>query len=259
MHSIPAGMNPHSALRLISYNVHKGIGGLDRLCQLDRVCRVIEHENPDLYCLQEVTRHSRRSHYQDQPKIFAERFQTLDSTYQMNVHYQVGGYGNLILSRWPIRSRHHISLRLGQKKPRGAQLVTVETPQGSLHLINFHLGLTQHERHWQIRHLLNHPLFRESTHLPTLMVGDCNDWRDRLGELFSERGYQAATTGEKRFNSFPAFHPLMALDKAFHCQNIQIKHSRVVRSRLAHRASDHLPLVIDFDLRTPQSSAEQKT
>ena len=43
-------------MRLLSYNIHKGIGGNDRRYRLERVCHVIEHENPDLILLQEVTR-----------------------------------------------------------------------------------------------------------------------------------------------------------------------------------------------------------
>ena len=41
-------------MRLLSYNIHKGIGGRDRRYRLERIIQVIEHENPDLICLQEV-------------------------------------------------------------------------------------------------------------------------------------------------------------------------------------------------------------
>ena len=42
-------------MRLLSYNIHKGIGGRDRRYCIDRVLEVIGHERPDLICLQEVT------------------------------------------------------------------------------------------------------------------------------------------------------------------------------------------------------------
>src|SRR5262245_13355555 len=141
------------AMRVLSYNIHKGIGGRDRRYDLDRVTAVIEEENPDLICLQEVTRHARRTHYHDQPRLLAEYFNAGHHTFQMNVHYRTGGYGNLILSRWSLRSHHHISLRLGRRKPRGAQLAVVNTPEGPLHLANWHLGLSDKERRWQVNHL----------------------------------------------------------------------------------------------------------
>ncbi len=44
-------------MRLLSYNIHKGIGGRDRRYRLERIVDVIESENPDFICLQEVDRH----------------------------------------------------------------------------------------------------------------------------------------------------------------------------------------------------------
>ena len=48
-------------MRLLSYNIHKGIGGRDRRYRLARVIEVIEEENPDLLLLQEVSRDAPRS------------------------------------------------------------------------------------------------------------------------------------------------------------------------------------------------------
>ena len=236
-------------MRLLSYNIHKGIGGRDRRYQLERIVEVIELENPDLICLQEVDQHVARSRHDDQPKLLAEYFRAAAHLYQRNVHLRSGGYGNLILSRWPFVRRHQISLRLNSKKPRGAQLAVVETPEGPLHLVNWHLGLAERERHWQVGHLLAHPLFRESHELPTLIVGDTNDWRNTLaGGPFAEHGFQAATSPPSRFRTFPAYLALGSLDKAFHRGEIIIRHARAVSTQLARRASDHLPLLIDFHL-----------
>src|SRR5436190_15267074 len=114
-------------MRLLSYNIHKGIGGRDRRCRLQRVIDVIEAENPDVMCLQEVARNSRRSYFHDQPKMLMEYFNASAELYQLNVHLKGGGYGNLILSRWPLVVKHQISLRFNTKKPRGAQMVVIDT------------------------------------------------------------------------------------------------------------------------------------
>ena len=53
-------------MRLLSYNIHKGIGGRDRRYDLQRIIDVIEEENPDLICLQEVDHNVRRSRFHDQ-------------------------------------------------------------------------------------------------------------------------------------------------------------------------------------------------
>jgi endonuclease/exonuclease/phosphatase family metal-dependent hydrolase len=235
-------------MRALSYNIHKGIGGRDRRYDLDRIIRVIEHENPDLLCLQEVTRHARRTRRDDQPKLLQEAFSFVDAVYQMNVHYRVGGYGNLILSRWPILHRHDVSLRLGIRKPRGAQLAVVESPEGKFQIVNWHLGLADRERRWQVEQLLSHTLFRELAEAPTLVLGDFNDWRNRLADAaFTAQGFVALAEPPSKFRTFPAFLPMLSLDKAFQ-RGLFIREVRPVRTPTSHLASDHLPLVVDFHL-----------
>ena len=48
-------------IRIVTYNIHKCIGGVDRRYDLARVVGVISHYQPDLVLLQEVVRYSRES------------------------------------------------------------------------------------------------------------------------------------------------------------------------------------------------------
>jgi endonuclease/exonuclease/phosphatase family metal-dependent hydrolase len=237
-------------MRILSYNIHKGIGGRDRRYRLERVIEVIEQENPDLVCLQEVDANVARSRFHDQPRMLADYFHAVAHLHQQNVRLKSGGYGNLILSRWPLAGKHQISLRLGRKRPRGAQMVVVDTPEGRLHLVHWHLGLAERERHWQVNHLLVHPLFLESAALPTRIVGDTNDWRNTLCRgPFATHGFHHVTQPISRFRSFPAYFPMGSLDKIFCRGKVLVRAARMVRTRMAKRASDHLPLVVDFHLK----------
>lgn len=236
-------------MRLLTYNIHKGIGGRDRLYRLERIVRVIEHEHPDIICLQEVDQGAKRSRFDDQPALLAQHFGFEHRLFQLNHRLKIGGYGNLVLSRWPIAKHHQFSIRLGRKKNRGAQVCQVQTPAGPLRLVNWHLGLADAERQWQVRHALQHAGFHDCGGLPTVLAGDFNDWRNRLqGVLLEQFGLRQVTTPPSRFRSFPAWLPLGALDKAFACERIRIERAHAVGSRLARVASDHLPLVVDFEL-----------
>ena len=236
-------------MRLLSYNIHKGIGERDGRYDLDRVMRVIDDEKPDLICLQEVTSDARRTRRHDQPRLLASHLKAHSFNFQMNVRYRRGGYGNLVLSPWPFHAEHHVSLRQGRWKPRGAQVLVVNTPEGELQLANWHLGLREKERHWQVDQLLKHDLFQQSAHLPTLIVGDFNDWRNTLARgPFARHGFEHATCPASKFRTFPAFLSVLSLDKAFHRGAVSIGDVRIVRTSLARRASDHLPLVLDFHL-----------
>lgn len=234
-------------MRLVSYNIHKGIGGADRRYDLERVVEVLMALEPDFMCLQEVTIDLPRTRRQNQAEILAERFQPMFSAFQQNVHWKVGGYGNVLLSRWPMKEHHRISLQFEAKKPRGAQLVVVETPAGLLRLTNWHLGLSERERHWQAHRLLRHDVFRATDEHPTVLCGDFNDWQNTLGAAWLlPHGFSQVTAPIGRFRSFPAALPLVSLDKAFHSDGITIASAHVVKSRQARAASDHLPLVVDF-------------
>ena len=236
-------------MRLLTYNIHKGIGGGDRRYRLSRVIDVIEQQHPDCVCLQEVTFDLPRTRYHDQSHVLANHFAPMHSFFQPNVKWKRGGYGNLVLSRWPIQIEHRVSLQFQNRKPRGAQVVVLETPRGHLRLVNWHLGLSEEERQWQVTHLLKHPSFRELHHLPTLIAGDFNDWRNTLGaQSLAEHGLAQATSPPSRFRSFPAMLSVMSLDKAFHCPEVVVHSAKVIRTALARQASDHLPLVLDFDL-----------
>lgn len=245
-------------MKLLSYNIHKGVGGRDRRYRFERILRLIEDQDADLVCLQEVDRDVKRTRHDDQPRRLIEALSPLEHLYQLNVRHKSspGGYGNLVLSRWPFRSRHQVSIRHKGRKPRGAQLVVVETPEGLLHLVHWHLGLSERERQWQVRHLLQHPSFRESDNLPTLIVGDYNDWRNTLARgPFAEHGFVQLTSPRSRFRSFPSYLPVAALDKAFLRGPLKSHHARIVRSKLARAASDHLPLMIEFHLEGGEATA----
>src|SRR5262249_16785704 len=100
-------------MRLLTYNIHKGYG-VDLRYRLDRVIPVIAAEDADLICLQEVDFNVRRSRHDDQPTLLARELGAHGRLYQLNVPHREGGYGNLILTRWPLRHHHHLCLRLKQ-------------------------------------------------------------------------------------------------------------------------------------------------
>ena len=236
-------------MRLLSWNIHKGIGGRDRRYSLQRIIDCIDHEHPDLVCLQEVDRLVGRSNFDDQPRLLGQSL-NLQSTFQANVPVSNGTYGNLILSRWAVGSTHRISLKRGIRKSRGAQLIHVETPEGALHLVNTHLGLDERERHWQIDFLLDHELFQSSSVIPTFIAGDFNDWRNTLAEQsLANHGFQQVTSPPSDYRSFPSWLPVGGLDKVFVRGEVTTERVKVVRTSLARVASDHLPIVVDFSLK----------
>ena len=114
--------------------------------------------------------------------------------------------------------------------------------------MHWHLGLAERERHWQVRHLST-CLFPESAHLPTLIVGDFNDWLNTLARgPFARHGFVQVTAPRSRFRSFPAYWPVVSLDKAFARGPMDDPPRPDRPLPIGPRRSDHLPLVVDFHL-----------
>lgn len=237
-------------MRLLTYNIHKGIGGLDRRYRLDRIIGVLAREDADFVCLQEVDRNTGRSGFDQQPRLLAEALGSVACLDQFVHPHRGGGYGNLLLSRWPIIHTEQISIRKGRRKRRGALMASFQTPSGPMFVANAHLGLSERERHWQIEQLLSNPRFVETLQLPTLLAFDSNDWRNSLATgPFRRHGFSQVTSPASRFRTFPACLPMAAFDKIFARGPVEIESAHVVKTSLARAASDHLPVVVDFSLR----------
>ena len=46
-------------IKVLTYNIHKCVGGVDRRYDLGRIVEIINHHQPDIALLQEVVRHSK--------------------------------------------------------------------------------------------------------------------------------------------------------------------------------------------------------
>jgi endonuclease/exonuclease/phosphatase family metal-dependent hydrolase len=75
--------------------------------------------------------------------------------------------------------------------------------------------------------------------MPTVLMGDTNEWRTEAGCLSDLNGqFQIAPTGP----SFHARHPVAPLDRIIVHKELNIDAAGVHMSAAARRASDHLPI-----------------
>jgi endonuclease/exonuclease/phosphatase family metal-dependent hydrolase len=237
--------------RLLTYNIHKGIGGVDRRYDLARIVETIAHYAPDIAFLQEVDDGAPRSQLHCQCDMLAEALALPHRSYQRNVRLKVGHYGNALLSRYPISDVLDVDLTIPFKKRRAALLgrihATVDGHTRTIAVANLHLGLAGFERTIQLRRLLTTDYLRgvrENT--PLIVGGDFNDVYGNLSRrVMRPAGFQLAS-GHGR--TFPAVAPLRRLDRVFYRGNMQAQGAFVGHTQLARRASDHLPLIVDFEV-----------
>jgi endonuclease/exonuclease/phosphatase family metal-dependent hydrolase len=238
-------------IRIATWNIHKGIGGVDRRYRPERILELLSAVDPDIAMLQEVSRDMPRARFDDQVALLSEGLGMPHMAYSAEHRFRIGGYGNAILSRWPLTDSFRLDLTVGSRKKRGALQVRSRVRVGrharAVVLYNLHLGLSMSERAHQItRFLAAHPFAHLHHRTPIVLGGDFNDVFGRLGhDYLLPAGFRRAGA---RANTFPAWLPMRPLDAIYVRGDVQVTRCVPVRHSVARRASDHLPLVCDLDL-----------
>jgi endonuclease/exonuclease/phosphatase family metal-dependent hydrolase len=246
-------------LRIMTYNIHRAIG-VDRRFRPDRIVRIAEHHAPDVLLLQEVDEGVPRSRERDLGRDLAEALGFPYFVVGHNVSLRKGRYGNATLSRHPILRERNIDLTIDSRKRRGCQHTTIEMERvrGYPHkfdVFNLHLGLLAQERVRQIGLLVRSKEFSDlDPHQASFVGGDFNDWRSLLHPIFTEiLGFGCVTHKNYSYagglRSYPSFSPRGGLDRIYHRGPIRALTARTCRLRLSKVASDHLPVIVDFELR----------
>ncbi|MCA9146551.1 MAG: endonuclease/exonuclease/phosphatase family protein [Planctomycetales bacterium] len=233
----------------MTYNIHKGIGGVDRRYDLQRIIDVIRHYQPDIAFLQEVDDGVQRSQNDRQVELLADALGFPHLSFQNNVAVQDGHYGNAILSRYPLGDQLDLDLKVSIKKTRRALITRAEVPIGTeiqpMLLCNTHLGLSGFERSVQIKRILTLDDLNELS-LPFIVGGDFNDvWEEHGRKLMFPLGFQSAVGNAK---TFPAALPVRSLDAIYYRGDLRLLDSFSGRNKLTRHASDHLPVIADFML-----------
>ena len=150
-------------------------------------------------------------------------------------------FGNAVLTRLPVISTRRICLSYGDREPRTALDVVLETGARPLRLIATHLGLKPGERRFQVRRILEHVAGDEPP--VTVLLGDFNEWF-LVGRPL--RWLHARFGRPPALRTYPSRFPLFALDRIWvHPQRALTRFS-ADGSSAARTASDHLPVLAEI-------------
>lgn len=242
--------------RVLSYNIHRAIG-VDRRFRPERIAQIIGHYDADIVLLQEVDEGAPRSRELDLAKELAGELGFPYRAVGHNVTLRKGRYGNATLSRFPILSERNIDLTIAAWKRRGCQHTAIALDgrhDRRLDVFNLHLGLSAGQRARQVELLARSS---EMTALPPsaacLVGGDFNDWRSLLVPfLTGGMNFKSATelsTG-RHLLTYPSFFPRGPLDRIYYRGPLTLHSAWRCRQKLSRMASDHLPIVADFEVRS---------
>jgi endonuclease/exonuclease/phosphatase family metal-dependent hydrolase len=223
-------------LKVATYNIRKCVG-LDRKRDPARILAVLNEIDADIITLQEADRRfGTRESCLPAAMIEAE---TPWTHVPFNIRPGgIGWHGNAILVRRGTDIKNAHPMDLPMLEPRGA--VEAELIIGGKHIriIGAHLDLSGLWRRRQIKAMLAH-IDAAPRHLPTIMMGDFNQWSDRgaLSE-FAFHHHRIVKTPK----SFHTSRPVAHLDRIIVSHEIDVADSGAHVSVLSQKASDHLPI-----------------
>lgn len=228
-----------TSLRVASYNIRKCMG-LDRRRDPERVLGVIAALGADAVALQEADRR-----LGDRPATLERtRIEAVTGLCAVDLAINgisLGWHGNAVLLHPEIRVDAIRRLELPGLEPRGAILIEAVRSGRGFRMVAVHLGLTRAFRRQQLNAIVKSATKAE---LPTVILGDFNEWRN-------DRGLEPLTpafTIHAPGLSFHAARPVAALDRIAVSKGVTVEDAGVHRSEASRIASDHLPIWADLRL-----------
>ena len=227
-------------VRVVTYNVHK-CRGMDGRANPARIAGVLREVEADVIALQEVL--------DPQAEVISEDL-GMPFVIGENRKHRGFAYGNVVLSRLPIRMVRNYDLSVRGREERGCLRADIAMDGGALlHVFNVHLGTALIERRTQGRKLIAPDLLNHAEILsPRIVLGDFNEWTKGLATrlLCSHLESADVRIHLRRSCTYPGLLPFLHLDHIYYDSILRLERLDLHRTRKALVASDHLPLVGEF-------------
>jgi len=236
-------------VKILSYNIYHGAnahGGSN----LEAIGRIIDTLQPDLVALQEVDKQTTRVQGKDLTAILSS-LTGMEGIFGKAMDYAGGGYGEAILSRYPIlKTRNHPLPHAPNAEPRSALEVRVALPnRREILFVGTHLDhlRTDQNRIDQVQQI--NDLYLDGS-LPIILAGDLNATPGSEPMKILSR-YWADASKDKAAPTFPAKRPQIKIDYVLYRPDTRW---RVITSKVIDEkiASDHCPIFVVLELLPPR-------
>lgn len=238
----PGDLTVDTPIRLVSWNVHYGVGPFASI-DLEDMARSIEEQQPSVVALQEVSRGWGLGGGVDMATWLAERL-------EMEVAYAPAAdrqFGNAVLTNLPVGEVRAIELPYGNgPQERSAVSVELLVPAGSVHVASIHL---QNQRHVETKLAQIDTFLEAQSDVESLIVA--GDFNAEPGEEEIDRmiaaGFESAQdeSGDPSAMTSSSLDPYHRIDWVFG-RGVEFVTTEVLPEPLE---SDHLPLSVVFNVR----------
>jgi endonuclease/exonuclease/phosphatase family metal-dependent hydrolase len=249
---------PPKTIRVMTYNIHHG-EGVDGKVDVDRIAKLVLDAKADIVALQEVDRGVERTKRID---IMTTLSDLTGMTYAFGktIDYQGGDFGNGFLTRFPILEERNLlySVNRGGEQ-RGLLQLLLDARGEEIVVMNTHLDFHEadSERVYCTNEIRN--AARRYVPRPIIVCGDFNDepgsrtvatMQEEFTDAWEKVGRGAAHThpvdSAKQRIDYIFFSKVVSQSESASRLMLQPVSAWVLPSR----ASDHLPLLVEFELAT---------
>ena len=228
----------------MSFNTQHCLAYLEGKINFDVIADAIKMVNPDVVGFQEMRNVGPNEEYTDQTRILSEKTDLPNYYFGKAIDFELGPYGNSIISRYPIVSAETISIpdpdpKTGTKYYETRAVLKVKLEQGITVLVT-HFGLNDDEQINAVKTVVAN-LEKEKC----ILMGDFNLRPDSPILLpIRERMKDTASVFSEELLSFPSDNPREKIDYIFVSPDIEIISADIP----AIVASDHRPHTAELKL-----------
>ncbi len=231
-------------MKFMSFNTQHCLAYLEGKINFDVIADAIKMVNPDVVGFQEMRGAGKGEDYTDQTRILSEKTDLPNYYFGKAIDFELGPYGNSIISRYPIVSAETISIpdpdpKTGTKYYETRAVLKVKLEQGITVLVT-HFGLNADEQINAVKTVVAN-LEKEKC----ILMGDFNLRPDSPLLLpIRERMKDTASVFSEELLSFPSDNPREKIDYIFVSPDIEIISADIP----AIVASDHRPHTAELKL-----------
>jgi endonuclease/exonuclease/phosphatase family metal-dependent hydrolase len=244
------------SIKIVTYNIHKGFNWSNTKLTIEMLKNNLEKIHPDIIFLQEVVGENKR-HEQKFDNWISNQFEYLadglwtDFAYSKHAIYDVKDHGNVILSKYPILKQEVFNISVNNYENRAVLYVQLQIEDKGVDCFCIHLNLLRKDRLKQ--YSLIKDIIKKTVHsdCPIIIAGDFNDWNKKASHNLLDISHihdAHKTIHGKYAKTFPTMFPLLSLDRIY-TKGFKVNSSQVLKDLEWTKISDHLPILIDVDLK----------
>lgn len=241
---------PTKSFKVMSLNMNVG----STVANFDAMVDLIKEYDPDLLFLRQVDSATTRAGKVDRPGAIAKALK-MDAYFKKNIDYQTGGFGNAVLSKFPIKEKY--SQLLSREEGNTAELrsmamIKIEVQAGhELYFAGTELDPSvAANRALQVVDLLN---ITEKLTQPVILVGNLNEQESANGPVLSylKGSFTFACLGTGCPYNAPKDNPTGVFDYiTFKTPEDKLQLSKY--GTFSKSSNNFLPMTAEFKLKLPK-------